>query len=325
MPASPANSRQWGRSISLRITTPEGLTEINGPAVPIAKQLRISFSVEKSIGDAPGKARISIANLAPRTRDRLSGITRRVVDFAQDFTNVEKRLTGLVGGSIELLHAATGSVYVQLLAGHRAPAQIFEGTLSRADTSRSGTEQILTLEPVDGQLGMAQAVFDTPFAKGASALTIIKRAVQICGWSEGTILAPGSVPTDLSTYKLSGPFHQPGPAIDTIKALLAGLSLDWWIDDGAFYVTAKGRPLPGPPVVLSDEPGPGALRILQPKRVEGDGLQVGLLLAPSVRIGGAVQVLSAQYGGTWRCERLLHTGENRGPGFTTTAILRDFL
>ncbi len=324
MPESPVNSRQWGRTVSLRITTPEGLTEINGPTVPAANQLRVSFSVEKSISDAPNKARIAIANLAPRTRDRLSGITRRVVDFAQDFTNVEKRLTGIAGGSIELLHAQTDSVYVQLLAGHRTPAQIFEGTLNRASTDRSGTEQILTLEPVDGGLGYSQAIFDTPFTKGTIALQILKRAVAVCGWSEGTPLTAATVPPALSGA-LAGPFHEPGKAVDTIKVLMAGHGLDWWVDDGAFWVTRKGRPLPGLPVILSDEPGPGAIRILKSKRVEGDGLQVNLLMAPSVRLGVACQVLSAQYAGTWRCEQVLSQGDNRGPAFTTTAILRDFL
>lgn len=332
--ASPANSRQWGRRVSLRVTSPEGLTEINGPTTERDKQLRVTFSVEKSISESPNKARITVSNLAPRTRDRLSGITRRVIDF--DLNAV--KLAGLgtiavptaIGQPIELVHQIANSVYVSLLAGYGiGGAQIFEGTLARADTQRGGADQILTLEPVDGQLGYTQAVFDKPFAKGATILSILKEAVRVCGWSEGTPLTPATVPVAL-TKPLTGPFYEPGLAIDTIKTLMVGLGfisggIEWWVDDGAFWITAKGRPLPGVPIVLTDQPGPGGKRILQSKRVESDGLQVQTLLNPALTLGAPVTVLSAQYGGVWRCERVVHNGDNRGSQFSTVAILRDFL
>lgn len=328
-------ARQFGRCVAVEIVTPDGPAIRVNPDRIIAlgrQQLRVQFAVEKSLSPEPNRASIKIYNLSPQRRRQIAGITKRSVDFADAF---EFDILGtpflqgkdLPGPSVvEVTHRAMAVPYVRLLAGYqRTLAGIFEGTGMRCSVQRDGTEWITTLDTEDGGLARAVPVSQS-FGANTYALTIVSAMVSALGWTTGQdlSLANATLPPRLLTSKMTNGYLVAGQAVEILTQILEGLGVTWWVDDGEFWVMTEGQTLPLAPVVLdSTGTGVSAARVLSIERLEGDAIQVRMLLCPRLRLGGPVTVVHPEFSGAYRCDRLVHAGDNRGGAYQTVATLRD--
>jgi hypothetical protein len=345
--------RQFDRQISLTVVPPFGPgIRVNPPTsfvlaggAPLIPQLRITFEVRKTITPEPSTAQIEVFNLGTISRDRVSGVIRRVIDFSQEFAFIDGRLiTGsslVPGGTAEKVSRVAGIAYVKLEAGYNgARSQLWSGNGDRVTSRRERVDWVTAISGGDGKLGITQGVSNRSFGAGTPAVVVADYLRTVMGLGTGTVLKPGNplLPASLQTYVLGRPFVSTGRARDELTALLTLISaaeqenlgqvfpraLEWFVDDGDLFILGPGAVLPLPPVRVSPLPDPTALRLLStPRRTENDGLEIYTLLAPSLRPGRAVQLLSLEAAGAYRVEEVSHRGDNRGGEFTSTARLRN--
>lgn len=330
-------AREWDRGIAVEIVPPEGLiirvnpARIIAPGSPLS-QLRVVFSVEKSLSPDPNRGTVTMFNLKRETRNKIAGITKRVIDFtdALELDILGKKImTGadVPGpGYIELIHRAASVPLVRVLAGYRGNlGVVFEATAMRAEVRRDGSDWLTTLETTDGGLG-AVAVAGKSFSATSSVASILDYLVKELGWAAGQVLSVANplLPAKIRNTTMQRSHVLYGSALSALTEIMDGLDLDWWVDDGEFWILERDGTLPGVPAVLNSVGGPTAALILDaPRRIEGDALEVRTLLTPTLRIGRRVELQTREFTGSYRCERTRTSGDNRGGRFDVVATLRD--
>lgn len=320
-------ARQWGRVVRVQIATGDELISINGPDVERNNHLRVVFDVTKTATPEPNKARVQIFGLAPPTRRKIAGSTRRLEDTRVPFIVAEGRVVpnGLFG-VVETIHTQLGHSYLYLHAGHQgSEQQIFEGSSVRCSTIHAWTERGISLEPGDGELASKEALVQRSVRKGLDPLDLVAYLVQSLGFTQGTQLvrANPTLPVAFNKLQPVSAFYMNGSAYQALDSILIGIGVDWWVEGGEFFAVDKGQTLPGPAVTLSDQDVSNALRVLHVDRIESDGLSVTCQLTGSLRPGYAATMLTREFSGTYRIDQIQHRGDNRsGSPFVSTAILR---
>lgn len=109
--------------------------------------LRVVFSVDRSVGRTPGKARIDVYNL---TRDSSAAFQ------------------------------ADGAV-VRLLAGYETPVSIFLGDVDRAIRAHAGTEAVTTVEATDGGRKYREARIARTFDAETTAVQVLDELAAAAG------------------------------------------------------------------------------------------------------------------------------------------------
>lgn len=322
--------RQYDRGVRVWIfppynfdAPPAGPLLINR-AVPISgqpapPQSAVTFSVAKTLSPEPNGATISLYNLTPSTRDRISGTVRRIVDWLPSALVV--KIDGqLRPGGNEVTSQLAGMCGIVLDAGYSgALGHIFIGTVTRCRTARSGADTITTLTCTDGGFQVGVAVANQVFAPKTPALAVLRYLAGVLGLevaeTQGLELLAGFI--------LPGGMNAIGDPHAGIRDILAPLQLAWWIEDGQIWVLADGETLPGQPVVVTMEPIPGAVRLReQPEVLDQGGLRIRCTLAPQIQLGHAVLVAGSDQRGIYRVETVSHGGFNRGGAFETAAVIR---
>lgn len=340
-----ANVRQFHRGASLTVIPPTGVgIFVNplilpvAPGIPNPPQIRIQFSIEKTLSTTPPKATIRVYNMSKLSRDRAAAAVKRTVDFSRAWllTPDDRLVSGAsLGGSSELVTLASGDSYVKLEAGYGGSlSTIFEGNTTRVLSEQRGTDWVTTIEAEDGGLSNKNAVATATFDPGQTALDIVKHVVRTMGYLGGSI--PALPPPKLALFPLTYGWTIVDRARDVLDEILKPLDLEWWVDDGELWIVDSGTKdpltgeeiippstLPGAPVRVSSIPDPTAIQLLEtPKRTESDGIMIRCLLSPTIRVGRSVMIVSLELAGLYRCEVVEHQGDNRGGAFETTAYLR---
>lgn len=331
-----ASLRQFDRACSLEVIPPTGVGILVNPdfsvvaGIPIRPQLRVAFTVKKSITAEPNSASIKVWNLSKQSRDRAAGVVRRTVDFSKEFAFIDGRLIegAAVGGTTELVTTAAGLAYVKLSAGYnRAPSVIFEGSSSALNSRRQRVDWFTEIEAGDGELGMQKGQANRVFAGPAQLVDVLNYLKETMGLKVGGTtlsIANQTLPPGILNSTFFSGFAAVGRARDIFDALISTANAQWFVNDGELWIVERDTGvLPGPPVRLSPAPDPSAARLLsKPRRLESDGVEVLALLNPSIRPGHAVTLVSGELSGQYRCESLEHRGDNRKGTFTTLAQLR---
>lgn len=334
---------QFGRIASLVVVPRVGPTLVVNPLAQVpgvnmsAPQIRMAWTVEKTLSLEPQRATVQLDNLGPITRDALIAAVTR------------PRETGTPGATLDS-RTLVGTT-VQLLAGHASlgpPIAVFRGQLTSARNIRVGPTWTTELQLGDGEIGISQGECDRDFPPGTTALAILTYALGCMGLA----LGPAPVPAPLAAYVLTRGWSAYGPASQVVQSLLAGVAPDLsqlpvlaqaavglyqlgqslaghqplaqpveiYVDDGLAYIVQRSQPLALPPIRLSSLAEPGAVQMIdRPERLDGTGLRLRCLLAPAIRLGQPVIVSSREVLGTYRVQSLVHAGDNRG-GETTTQI-----
>lgn len=199
----------FDRSYSLRIG-PSGLPGREWT------DLRVTFSVERSTGGKPNKAKVELTN-----PDKVS-----------------MRIIQATGAKL-ILHAGYGPF----------PSLIFDGDISPRGVvvEKTGPDRVVSIEAGDGEFAWATARFDYHFV-GGSNQAILARLLSVTGWG----LAPGD-PLPPVVYSNGVSFF--GPARKAIKTLAEDAGVEFSIQDGNVLFLLPGSTTKDGVVVLSPETG----------------------------------------------------------------------
>lgn len=205
-----ALSLYFDRKIDVRIGPPGGLGRS-------WSDVRVEFSVERSLRKDPNTASISLYNL-----DSVS--------------------VGII--------QTTGAV-VQLLAGYGSlPFLLFSGDIARRGVTveRSGTDRIVTIEAGDGELAFTEARFNWHFEAGTPNATILSTILSTLGLG----IAPGD---PLPPYVYPLPLTFTGRASEALDRLCRDVGVSYSIQDGNVQILLPGSGRKGVAPLISPETG----------------------------------------------------------------------
>lgn len=333
--------RQFRRDARVTLASPRGgVIAVNpiivppSPGVTAIPQLRVAFKVSKSLTAEPNTATIQVSNLSKLSRDRAAEAVRDTDGWVVPAALVDQRLAAF--GPPATAAIATGHAYLSLEAGYSgALGTLFEGNATRAVSRHTGTDWETTIDATDGGLGIEKGVANKSFAAGTGGADLVAYLAKTMGLQSGGSMPGGLpgplVPPALVAWRAKRGYTASGKASELLSMVCGGLNLEWFVEDGELWIVKAAVPgllippgvLPGPPVVVSPIASPASIQLLRrPLRTESDGVMVECLLAPSIRVGRAVTVVSSDLAGSYRCEAVEHVGDNRGGGYLTTAHLR---
>ena len=309
-------SAQFGTVAQVEVIPPFGNGVIVNPDLTgLAQQLRVDYTVTKGVGQ-PGVCQVRAYNLKEESRNRWAGITRRIIDFSDEFAFLDGRLvTGADLGGVSEVSTANGFGALRLsvrYSGTATTANLFEGTATRVQSQHRRHTWITDIEGGDGVMQSSSAIADKFWRSTVSMPEVIDYLVKrVMATTLATTLPPA-----LAGYKFQGGWDATNYyATDLLDQIveLPGVNSQWWWDDGAVYITEKNTPLPTAPIVVSPQGGNGTYRMLsKPRAVEGGDVEVELLNTPQLRVGSPVTVLATKLGGTYFCRSFVHRGSNRG-------------
>jgi len=314
---------QRDRHIAVNVIPMDGPGILVNPQAHSAgpgNELRVQFTVNKSLTHEPNTAEIRIYNLGQIERRRADGVIKSVDDDVG------------IGAVIDAREPSTA--FVQVFAGYAgAVAEVFRGGGASVEHRHDRVDWVTTIRAGEHAWALSQATANRTFAPGTPALSVLQYLCKVLG----VALAPGAIPSGLASYTLQGPLVCFGRARDALDSLLASLPLEWWVDDGVLVLlelpgiqaelglAPSVSTLPLPVVIVSVEPIAGAAALLeQPQRTEGGGARIRMRLWPTLRPGQRMTIAGGQseLSGSYRVERITHTGDNRGGQFVTEVELR---
>lgn len=304
MPSSALKNRLFhrtGKLICARGTagTPGGFAYDNPqffdelPNATIITDQRFEFKIEKSLDREPNKCEVTITNLAPTTRSDLT----------------------------------TKPLIVTVLAGYDGETHyMFKGDLRFGYNTPKDTEWQTVLQLADGDRAFRHAQVHKSYRKGSSVLSALRDVTKSMGLQLDSRL---NVSTDLQVGFASGRALS-GRSADELTALLEPYGYTWSIQNGRMQILKDSDLRPGEAFVINESTG----MILSPEwqtpdvnttkngqltkaAAKGPKLKLTTLLYPQLVPGAKIQVQSNAIIGTFRIERLTHSGDTWEGDWTT--------
>lgn len=263
------------------------------PNATVIEDLRFTFSVEKSIDREPNKCEVEITNLAPTTRVNLT----------------------------------TKPLKVLVMAGYDGFARyLFKGDLRFGHSKQDGTEWLTTLQLADGDRAYRHAQIHKSYRKGSSVLNALRDVVGSMGLQLDSRM---NVSPELQSGFASGRAMS-GRACDELTTLLEPYGYTWSIQDGRMQILKDSEIRAGEALLIDEAAGMiGSPEYQVPDvsttkngqltkgAAKGPRLQVKMLLWPELSPGAKVQVRSNAVDGSFRIERVTHTGDTYDGDWTT--------
>lgn len=317
-----AASPQFGTVAQVTIVPPFGPGVIINPDLTgVARQLRVDWQVSKGIGGStPASCVIRVFNLGPIGRNRSAGITKRVIDFSNEFAFLDGRLIeGADLGGVSTVSTVNGFGTLKLRAtyqGSSSAATLFEGTSTTVISTHRLNTWVTTITGGDGVLQTSSAIADRFWSSTTPAVEVLDYLVREVMVAE--LATP--YPVALSAYSFVGGYDATNfYASDILDQLTKLTRTEWWWDDGAVYFADLGAPLPRPPIILSPSAVPGTTRLLsKPRALEGGLVEVRALLLPELRPKSPVTIAAAELGGSYFASSVVNQGSNRKASVSTT-------
>lgn len=242
------------------------------------RQLRVQFEVEKTAASMPNKGKIRIYNLSKEHRA-----------FAEE----QKNLVFLKAGYGDELREDS----------YKEIEDIFQGNIAKAISERSGADWITDLELGDGETAFQESKLDKSFSAGTAVKDMFGNLIQETGLMIGDL-------TGIKDEKLISPMVLSGPVRKHMDDLTARQDAEWSIQDGKIQVLPRGGVTREEYVLLS--PSTGLIGVPKKKIEKGfTGIEFTSLLQGRIRPGGGIRLESDTMTGNFRCERVVHKGDNR--------------
>jgi hypothetical protein len=324
--------RQFDRFVSVRIVPANGPGVLINPyppgaPLPIPNALRVTASISKSISGDPQQCSVTAYNLGPIERDRVAGVSRQVYTLGEiipttGVTRAQANRVLAASGALDpvIISSRDGFATVQIDAGYPgAMATVFSGICETATNEYDGIDWTSTLRTTDSSVAISRAVTDgTPVVAGTTGAAYVAILAAQMGLSVGPLTASNLVGYTFSRTYVPGLNR----CRNELNELLGALECEWWIEDGTLYVTNFGEPLPLAPITVVGAPDAIGLRLLdRPRQTENGGVEIRTLLAPTMQLGRAVNLITADVAGAFRVDSVTHTIDNRGGSFETIARL----
>lgn len=179
------------------------------------KDLRISFSVEKSSSSVPNKSEVKIYNIS-RLRRALTEEKGNVIALRAGY-----------GNSVET---------------------IFSGDVARSITELDGPDWVTTFEMGDGEKAYRAGKIDQSFSKGTSIKDVFTSMISSLGLGSGDL-------SGITSDSLIGPLSLSGPVKTHLDDLSERSGAEWSIQNGSVQVIPKGGTTKNEAILLSAETG----------------------------------------------------------------------
>lgn len=276
-------TRLYKRRVTLTVArlVPDAFFTVESNAVVI-RDLRVAFSVQRSLESSPNTAEVTVSNLAERTRAAFQ----------------EKPLL------------------VTLDAGYDDNEdRLFSGDLLYARPKKLPVDWEVTMQLGDGARAHRHARVRRSFKAGVK----LKDALSETAASMG-LRIPDSVSDArelLSSF--SSGLTLEGPSERELSRLLGPTGLQWSVQDGALQILRDRDHRRDEAVVVSENTGMvGSPESGSPRqRGEQPTLTVSKSLDPRITPGCRIQVESKVARGLYRVERVTHVGDTHGSEWTT--------
>jgi hypothetical protein len=256
------------------------------PAVVI-RDLRVQFNITKSVAKkkskkSPNTCDLSITNLAEATRGFFQQRPFRV----------------------------------ELAAGYGDDLKyLFRGDVKWGESKQVGTEWQTELQLLDGDRAFRHARLNRSYSGGTKVLTALQEAAR----SMGAALPPGLQNITEFQKEMSAGFALYGNTGTALTKLLSPLGFAWSIQDGELQILKDGETTPGEGPLINEQAGLIGTPEFGPPSKPGKKPRLTLktFLYASLKVGQRIFVESRQVNGTFRIERLQHTGDTHGDEWTT--------
>lgn len=253
------------------------------PNAIIIRDMRCTFSIERSNGSDPNKADIIIANLNKETRDDI----------------VKKPTT------------------IEIAAGYDNEARhIFTGDLrfGYSDVTTAKIETRLAL--ADGERAWKYSRVNRSYPPGTGVLTVMRDAAESM-----QLRLPPNIETSVELREqFASGYSMFGATRDELTRLLAEYGFSWSIQNGKLQIL-KDEQLRSSQAWLIDSSkgmiGSPAWSVPS-KAGERPKLTVRVLLYPEIYPSSLVRVVSDDITGLFKVGKVTHTGDTHGDDWTTT-------
>lgn len=238
--------------------------------------LDVAFSVERTLDRSPNRASVRVWNLSRERRDAL------------------ERMDG---------------VRVRLEAGYESGvAVIFDGTLDRAHSEKSGADWVTEVRSGDGARALRSARVSQSYRTDASLRSLLEHCAGALGVGLGNAAEAFATAQSPAGSVLRQGAAVSGRADDVLTHLCEAAGLEWSVQGGVLQVLAQRRALQRQAVRLAPETG-----LVGSPSVDSRGrLKAEALLIPELEPGRLVVVSSAHVEGTWRLSKVSYVGESSG-------------
>lgn len=249
------------------------------PNATVIRDLRIAFSITKTLESTPNKCEIKVYNLSDTSRAALQ----------------------------------TKPLHILLEAGYETRLnRLFAGDLTWVHSKRDGALWETAIEVGDGDRAFVDARISKSYKAGIDLKTLVGDAAKTMGFEIPKDVASAKA---FAGQLLNGATLH-GPSREQMTKLLGSQGYGWsvqnerlqilkngaYTDESAWLVTGMvGSPEYAPP----KEPGK------QPT------LTVRMLLYPELTPGGRIKLESQSVNGVFRISKVTHTGDTRGPDWYT--------
>lgn len=305
---------QFGRNYSL----------VFGPRNPanpadrgiLVKDLRIVFSINKTLETAPNAAIVEIYNLAKTTRARIEDGVAKILKNAQgveDLVNIPTMILN-VGYGDDLKN-------------------IFIGDVAQITTKRDGPDIVTSFDIGDGASTYADAKLDVSFGPGTKFPQVLNALREKMGLTLGSVI--GINPTD----QFQNGVTISGPAKDSLTKILSRQDLSWSIQDNKLQILPATSTTNDVAVLLNKSTGligsPFKAKVLNDTLVNPQeanasssksgkamksGLQCQILLNPEIKPGRQIKVESENVSGTFKVTKLRHYGDTHSAPWYTEIV-----
>jgi hypothetical protein len=248
--------------------------------------LDMAFKVVKSVKPEPNTVELTIYNLSADTRTALQ----------------------------------TPNVPVQIEAGYMDEAAIlFKGELRKPVSVRRGADWVTTFTGGDGEIAYRASRLDKSFAPGTSLVDMFKEGAKKLGVSLGDSLQKiGAARGREGVVDFPNGETFSGQLVRELERLAKTAGVEWSIQDGVLQVTPLGEPTDEQSILLSPATG----LIGSPELGEKGTIKITSLLQPGIRPARRLQLDAVNLQGSFRVERVEHTGDISAQPWYSVATCR---
>jgi hypothetical protein len=245
--------------------------------------LRMQFSIRKTLSKEPNDATISVTNAAPTTRGFMQFKGAQVV----------------------------------LEAGYEDSMRVvFTGDIRQADHTLEGPNWTSKLTCGDGERGFQHARLNRSWRGSTPAGTIVAAAIEAMGLGVGNLAEVKDALNKSHGYR-SG-YVARGSAARELDTVLKAAGYEWSIQDGQLHIS-RTDDVPTGTVLLSPDSGliGSPTHGSAPKKGKPPVLKIKTLLMPQLKPGSFVRVESAQHKGDFKLIEVAHSGDTAGGDWYT--------
>jgi hypothetical protein len=285
----------FNRDLSLKIGELEINIQAPNPALPDrpAPSLRVTFDIEKNTNRDPNRALITIYNLNESNRATLQKGSDLVTQFKKQKKLYQWQVT-----------VAAGYVGTK--------KQIFLGDILFADSRREGSNWVTTIEAGDEERNYNSRYVSTSFGPGTSLYSVLLFLVNELGIQVGDSINKLTTPLRKVVVFKKG-IAVEGKVSQLLDKYVSTAGYQWSIQDGVLQVLAPSETTLETVYVLNSSSG----MIGSPEKGEDGTIKGVSLLQGDIRPGRRIQFDSKMVKGTFKTERVIHTGDTWGQNWYT--------